>query len=98
MSRLKWSPMNNPFGTKMRYERANPQHYETPDSEAYREGWERIFGTTRILDSVNQVIWGTGLVPPPGGAAMALREMINAGELAPDHGDEASCPTTSEPS
>jgi hypothetical protein len=37
----KWTAQNP---DKMRYERANPQHYESPDSQAYRDGWERIFG------------------------------------------------------
>lgn len=32
---------------KMKYEKGSPQHYDSPDSEAYREGWERIFGKGR---------------------------------------------------
>lgn len=31
----------------MKYERAERLIYGSPDSEAYREGWERIFGAKR---------------------------------------------------
>jgi len=41
VSEGRWTPVSD---GKMRYERANPQHYPTPDSEAYQRGWERIFG------------------------------------------------------
>jgi hypothetical protein len=37
----KWSRVDSGL---MKYERASPQTYGPPTSQAYKDGWERIFG------------------------------------------------------
>lgn len=33
---------------KMRYEKSNPQHYDSPATQAYADGWERIFACKEV--------------------------------------------------
>lgn len=58
--------------TKMRYERANPQHYDSPASESYRENYERIFGKRKAMDLRVGQKWSTHATDCPGGTWMTV--------------------------
>lgn len=52
----RWTPVNDT--SRMRYEKANPQHYEPPASESFREGMVRIFGEQkRFCEKGHRLAW-----------------------------------------